>query len=283
MRLKKNICRLPHPPSKSTLSTPLYCAAQALAAGQVIAHPTETIFGLAADPFNPVAMERLLSVKGRSASKGFIVLIPNQRWLARLTRDGVVVTRRMGMGRMGTDKTEEPSLPLAQKLMAHFWPGPLTLVLPACPGLPAVVTGSRDLVALRHSSSPLVMALLDSWQKPIVSTSANATGQTTARCAEEVRQQWGAAVSVVLEGETATHARPSTILRVEGRYGHLLRAGAISATQLRATFPEMELREAATAPCSLSVALGREMRQNSLSPRNRGNPPKACFATRRGK
>ncbi|MBF0460345.1 MAG: threonylcarbamoyl-AMP synthase [Magnetococcales bacterium] len=188
-------------------------AVLALAAGQVIAHPTETVFGLAADPFHPVAVQHLLCLKGRLASKGFIVLIPD---------------------RQGLDRLILPPVPLARRLMDHFWPGPLTLVLPARPDLPAEVTGGGGWLAVRQSSSPLVAALLHAWQGPLISTSANPTGQPPARSAVEVHRHWGAAIAVVLAGATPVEAQPSTLLQVEGERVQLLRAGAVAEEAWRA-------------------------------------------------
>ena len=193
-------------------------AAHALANGQIIAHPTETVFGLAADPFNPSALHHLLQLKGRAASKGFILLIPDRCWLDQLV--------------------ETPS-PLAERLMHHFWPGPLTLVLPARPGLPVAVTGGSDWVAVRHSSSPLVKTLLRTWQKPLVSTSANPTGKPPACSAAEVQQYWNRAVAIILTGAESTETRPSTLLQVVADRVRLLREGALTMAQLQAKVPEI--------------------------------------------
>lgn len=206
------------PSDKKTISDlALQHACDALAAGQVIAHPTETVFGLAADPFHPTALHRLSQLKGRTTSKGFIVLIPDLDWLDRLIL---------------------PPSALAQRLMAHFWPGPLTLVLPARSDLPVAVTGENHFVAVRHSSSPLVGALLQRWHGLLVSTSANLTGQPTASSSLAVYQQWGIRIPVILEGETPTHAQPSTLLQVKTNRVHLLREGAVSAAQLRSVVGE---------------------------------------------
>ncbi len=205
-------------PEKISLD-PLHHACQALSAGQIIAHPTETVFGLAVDPWQPTALHHLLQLKGRTAIKGFILLIPDRQALEQLVL---------------------PPPPLARILMDHFWPGPLTLVLPARPGLPLAVTGDSGWVAVRHSSSPVVQALLRLWQRPLVSTSANSTGQPPARSATAVRQLWGHAIPIVLEGETPPEAQPSTLLRVEGDRIHLLRAGAITSAQWQAVLSGIE-------------------------------------------
>lgn len=187
--------------------------------GHIIAHPTETLFGLAADPFHPIAVKRLLKIKRRPFSKGLIVLIPDQRWLERLSA---------------------PPSPLAKRVMAHFWPGPLTLVLPPRLGLPESVIGARGGIALRHSSSPVVASLMRRWQKPLISTSANAAGQPPLHSSDAVRRQWGPAVSVVLEGHIQPDAQPSTLVQLDAHPPRLLRAGAISIDRLRVFLPDLE-------------------------------------------
>ena len=195
---------------------------ESLALGQVIAHPTETVFGLAADPFHPDAIARLVSLKGRCSTKGFIVLIPDQTWLNQLV---------------------DPPSVLAQQLMDHFWPGPLTLILPARVGLPAALIGQSQGVAVRHSSSSLVAELLHRWQKPLISTSANLAGHPPLCSAAEVRKLWGASVSAVLEGEVPANALPSTILQIIANRALLVRAGTITVAELRKTLPKMALTE----------------------------------------
>ncbi|MBF0161536.1 MAG: threonylcarbamoyl-AMP synthase [Magnetococcales bacterium] len=190
----------------------LRCACRALAEGQIIAHPTETVFGFAVDPFNPEAVTRLLRLKGRASERGLILLIPDRSWLERLIL---------------------PPPPLASCLMERFWPGPLTLLLPARPDLPPTVTGGSGFVALRHSSSPLVADLLAIWQRPLVSTSANRSGQPTACSAAIVRQQWGEVVPVILAGQSAAGARPSTLVRVEGTRFAVVREGAVAGACLQ--------------------------------------------------
>ena len=203
--------------SKTLLSDTFQQAHQALVAGHIIAHPTETLFGLAVDPFNPEAIMRLLRLKGRLASQGFILLIPD-----RTSLDGLIM----------------PPAPLARRLMDLFWPGPLTLLLPARPEVPQAVTGGRVFVAVRHSSSPLVAGLLAVWQRPLVSTSANLSGQPTACSAAAVHKQWGSRVAVIIAGQTPANAKPSTLLRVEGEHLSLLREGAISGACLRKLVPD---------------------------------------------
>ncbi|MBF0177037.1 MAG: threonylcarbamoyl-AMP synthase [Magnetococcales bacterium] len=185
---------------------PLTKAVTALRQGRIIAYPTETVFGLGVDPFCGTALEALLRLKRRHSAKGVILLVRDVAQLAGLV---------------------QPPSAAAQRLMAHFWPGPLTLVLPALPGLSPLLTGGGDHLAVRVSSSPRVAALLRAWGGPLVSTSANPSGGEPARDAAGVRSLWPEEVAVVLPGRCAALQLPSTVVRVGEGGVTLLRPGAI--------------------------------------------------------
>ncbi|MEO5346112.1 MAG: L-threonylcarbamoyladenylate synthase [Magnetococcus sp. YQC-9] len=197
----------------------LHAALTALHHGQVIGLPTETLFGLAADPWNPAAMDQLIRMKQRPMDKGFILLINDQMDLATL----ILL----------------PS-PLALSLMKQFWPGPLTLVLPAQPHLPPLLTGGTDFIALRHSPAPIVQELLAVWQKPLISTSANRAGEPPPHTANEVRAIWQSENLIVLDGDIRPDALPSTLLRIDGLTATLLRAGAIPLDALQPLLPHLD-------------------------------------------
>lgn len=201
--------------------TPFETAGRALANGQVIAYPTETVFGLGVDPHNPAALERLAQLKGRAPEKGFILLIGDPAQLTALTR---------------------PHSATTLKLMDHFWPGPLTLVLPALPGLHPLLTGGTGSIAVRRSPSPVVAQLLNVWGGPLVSSSANRGGEPVCAGADEVRVRFGDEVATVLEGEASVDGTPSTVLGVTGDEGILFRAGAVDGAAIRAVCPDLNLR-----------------------------------------
>ncbi|MEO5365697.1 MAG: L-threonylcarbamoyladenylate synthase [Magnetococcus sp. WYHC-3] len=188
-------------------------AVEVLEAGGIVACATETLYGLSVDPLQPAAVERLLQLKGRGGGRGLILLVPAAADVHRLA---------------------DPS-PRALRLMARFWPGPLTLVLPARPGLSAAVTvrdGSHDWVALRHSPAPAVTNLLRAWGGALVSTSANVSGQPPLADAAAIQRSFGAAVPVILPGAVDPAARPSSVVRVEGPQVTLLRDGALDWKQI---------------------------------------------------
>ncbi|MBF0214339.1 MAG: threonylcarbamoyl-AMP synthase [Magnetococcales bacterium] len=190
----------------------MQAAITALRQGQVIGLPTETLFGLAADPFQPEAVARLIRMKERPPEKGFILLIPDARSLTGLI---------------------EPPGSLALRLMERFWPGPLTLVLPACSDLPPVLTGGTGFLAVRHSPSPVVERLLALWRGPLISTSANRAGEPPPPTTEAVRHIWRHEALMVIDGLIRPDAEPSTLLRVAGEQATLLRPGAIPLAALQ--------------------------------------------------
>ncbi|MBF0348521.1 MAG: threonylcarbamoyl-AMP synthase [Magnetococcales bacterium] len=186
-------------------------ALETLHSGGIIAYPTETVYGIGADPFQPRGLDQILRLKGRDATKGFILLIPNRRTLE------TIVT---------------PPSPWAERLIQQFWPGPLTLVLPAQPGLPEQVTGGRTTVAVRHSSSQRVATLLNAWGRPLVSTSANPSGHPPFRNHLQVQDFFGSQIPCIMTGHCPTHTPPSTIVAFENDQPVIVRQGAITAVML---------------------------------------------------
>ncbi|MBF0625764.1 MAG: threonylcarbamoyl-AMP synthase [Magnetococcales bacterium] len=197
-------------------------AVTALSQGRVVAYPTETVYGLGVDPGNETALERLLILKGRSGRQGLIVLVAEASQL---------------------DALVQPPSALALALMERFWPGPLTLVLPARPGLSPRLTGTGDCLAVRRSPAPQVAALLAAWGRPLVSTSANPHGRPPARDSAQVLDYWPEGLAVV-PGVCPPGTRPSTLVRVTGDRAELLRSGALAKEVLVAVVPGLVLRDA---------------------------------------
>ncbi len=185
--------------------------ADRIRSGGVVVYPTETVYGLGADPFNPVAFERIFSLKGREAEKGLILLIRGRRDLDALVAD---IPRA------------------AEDLMDAFWPGPLTLVFPASPRLPDHLLGSRSTIALRMSDAPVASSLLRHAGGPLTSTSANRSGRPPARSAREALDTLGGDVDLILDGGTAPDSRPSTLVDVSVPQPRILRPGRVSETDI---------------------------------------------------
>ncbi len=188
-------------------------AADIIKNGGLIAYPTETVYGLGADPHNAEAIQKIFTAKGRAEDKGIILLIRGVDDLSTLVR------------------TVSPT---AQTLIRAFWPGPLTLVFRANPDLSPALLGGRDTVALRHSSSPIATQLLSALGGPLTSTSANRSAEPPARSASEVENALGEYLDLILDGGPSDSTLPSTLVDVSANRAILLREGAIPAQKLRA-------------------------------------------------
>jgi L-threonylcarbamoyladenylate synthase len=180
-------------------------ALQALARGEIVAFPTESSYGLAVDALDAAALERLWALKQRPPDKVVALIVADRAMAATLCR-------------------QIP--PAAETLMAAHWPGPLTLALPARPGLPAALV-AEGFVAMRCSSHPVARALAAGLGRPITATSANRAGGAPAHTASEVRDSFPAGC-LVLDGGPAGGGAPSTLARIQedGRI-QLLRAGPV--------------------------------------------------------
>ncbi|MCK5147141.1 threonylcarbamoyl-AMP synthase [bacterium] len=174
--------------------------------GGIIAYPTETVYGLGGDPSVADVTEKIAHLKGRLQTKNFLALVPSSKWIYQLA---------------------EPVCSLAERLIEHFWPGPLTLVLPASSKCPASLISDDHMVGLRHSPDPICQILLDEFQKPLISTSANRAGDAPACSAEEVEAYFGSNLACVLDGGSRINGIPSTIVKVIDNEYYVLREGAI--------------------------------------------------------
>jgi Sua5/YciO/YrdC/YwlC family protein len=180
-------------------------AAAAIARGEIVAYPTETFYGLAVDALNESALLKLRALKGRKAEKAFSLLVSGREILATLC-SGIS--------------------PLADRLMAQHWPGPLTLVLPARPGLPASIVAD-GCVAVRVSPNPLAQALVAAAGRPITATSANPAGSPPPRTVSEVAAYFAPESCLILDGGNTPGGQPSTLARVRGERVEILRQGAV--------------------------------------------------------
>ena len=179
-------------------------AVAALRHGEIVGYPTETFYGLAVDALDELALARLRLLKGRS-EKAISVLV-----------DGPAMLRRLC--------TKIP--PRASALMLRYWPGPLTIALPARRGVPAALL-SEGCVAVRRSSHPTAQALVARFGRPLTATSANLAGQPPCTTAEAVEEAFEGRCRV-LHGGPTSGGEPSTLVRVRGDDRvEILRRGAI--------------------------------------------------------
>ena len=192
----------------------LAAASRVIEQGGVVAFPTETYYGLAVDPFNVAALTRLFEIKERSYGKAVLVLVRDQEQLPLLIQQVPTSFR---------------------PLLEVFWPGPLTLVFPARPGLSPLLTAGTDTVGIRVSSHIVAGRLLSSLAIPITATSANISGRSPAITAEQVEAQFGTAVDFILDGGETPGGKGSTLVGcgADGRC-LLLRDGVIPFARVEA-------------------------------------------------
>jgi L-threonylcarbamoyladenylate synthase len=210
--------RLSEAVSSSADPSMLAAAIAALRAGELVIYPTETFYGIAADPESPDALEKIFALKGREVGKPIALIAAD-------------TASAFGLAR------EIP--PMAHRLAAAFWPGPLTIVLPARAGLHEAVVGPSG-VGVRVSSHLIARALAAGLGRPITATSANRSGQAPIADPATVRDVLGTDIEVILEDGVLSGGAPSTVIEIVGRAYRIVRAGAISddaivaATGLRA-------------------------------------------------
>jgi L-threonylcarbamoyladenylate synthase len=192
-----------------------------LLAGELVALPTETVYGLGADAANPEAVARIFTAKGRPANHPLIVHLADAASLAQWAE---------GIPQGAWD------------LAAAFWPGPLTLILKKQPWVPLAVTGGQDTVGLRVPAHPLTLELLDAFAAArapgaagIAAPSANRFGRVSPTTAAHVREELGNKVSMVLDGGPCTVGIESTIVDFSRGMPEILRPGAISPDDIART------------------------------------------------
>ena len=165
-----------HPADRSRLEASAETAAvQLLREGEVVALPTETVYGLAADALNPIAVAKIFDAKERPRFDPLIVHLPDDSWLERVA------------------KIDNASRARINDLIAKFWPGPLTLVLDRQAIVPEIVTAGLDTVAVRMSSQPVFAEIIAAFGKPLAAPSANRFGRISPTTAQHVFHEIGRA------------------------------------------------------------------------------------------
>lgn len=191
-----------HLPDRETIGQ----AASVLRAGGIAAIPTDTLYGLAADPFNRSAVARLFTIKDRAKEKALPLVAASRAQV------------ETSLGALS---------PLASRLADAFWPGPLTLVVPAPPTLAPEVTGGTDTVAVRVPDHAATRALCDACGWPLTSTSANRSGEPPTADPTVVEHALGALIDLLVDAGQTPGGPPSTIVDVTDSEPRLVRAGAI--------------------------------------------------------
>ncbi|HEV2494638.1 MAG TPA: L-threonylcarbamoyladenylate synthase [Terriglobia bacterium] len=197
---------------QSRLEFVLEYAVRLILAGKVVAFPTDTFYCLGADPFNLAAVSEVYRIKGRTADRPLPLLVASLDQASDLT-------------------TNPPALFF--KLAEKFWPGPLTIVVPASRQIPLKVTGNTGRVGLRWPRAPLAVALIAAAARPLTGTSANLSEHPACATAEEVDQQVGNTLPLILDGGPAQGDLASTVVELEGERGRILRQGPVTEDQLK--------------------------------------------------
>ncbi len=194
----------------------LSTAVKLLAAGEIVALPFETVYGLAADATNPAALRRIFLAKGRPADHPLIVHLASADQLSNWA-----------------SKVPES----AWRLAAAFWPGPLTMVLPAAQKVSELVTGGQSTVALRVPSHPVAQAVLRELGRGLAAPSANPFGQISPTSALHVRQHLAGKIAAVVDGGPCPVGIESTIVDLSGEHARILRPGIITTEMILRYLP----------------------------------------------
>jgi len=199
---------------KTVISTDRVAAVELLRKGEIVGLPTETVYGLAADALNPIAVAKIFEAKERPRFDPLIVHLPNEEWLERVA------------------KIDNRSHAPINKLVTRFWPGPLTLVLDRRSIVPEIVTAGLDTVAVRMSSHPVFAEISSELGKPIAAPSANRFGRISPTTAQHVLAELNGRIELIIDAGRTRHGLESTIVRVQGKSIQILRRGPVTAEQL---------------------------------------------------
>ena len=195
-------------------------AAEIIKEGGIVAFPTETVYGLGADAFNPLAVARIFEVKRRPYFDPLIVHVAHPADVKKLVK-------------------EIPSN--AKKLTESFWPGPLTVVLLKEEDIPDIVTAGLPTVAIRMPNHPMALSLIKESKCPIAAPSANPFGYLSPTTAEHVRDQLGDQVDLILDGGPCPVGIESTILSFLEEKPRLLRPGGVSLEEIESVIGKVEI------------------------------------------
>jgi L-threonylcarbamoyladenylate synthase len=187
-------------------------AAKIVARGGVIAFRTDTFYGLGADPFNRDAVAKLKKLKGREDQKPILIVVSGRDQLERFI----------------VDRTRTFDL-----LAERFWPGPLTLIGRAAPGVPPEITAGTETVGVRMPDDDKVRALVRECGGALTATSANPSNQAPAKTAEAAREYFGNLIDLIIDGGPAGSELPSTVVDVSKAEPRLIREGAISWAEIQ--------------------------------------------------
>jgi len=199
---------------KTQVSTDRNSAVELLRQGEAVALPTETVYGLAADALNPIAVAKIFEAKGRPRFDPLIIHLPDPGWLEKVA-DPLKQDRQ-----------------LVSSLAEKFWPGPFTMVLPKRDIIPEIVTAGLETVAVRISAHPIFSEIVSAFGKPLSAPSANRFGRISPTTAKHVLDELNGHIPLIIDAGPTTHGIESTIVAVHDGKIDILRRGPITSEQL---------------------------------------------------
>jgi L-threonylcarbamoyladenylate synthase len=185
-----------------------------LRAGEVVALPTETVYGLAADALSAEAVAKIFETKKRPHFDPLIVHLPELSWLEKVAM------------------IDEKERPLIERLIAKFWPGPLTIVLPRREIVPPIVTAGLETIAVRMSGNPLFTEVVSVFGQPLAAPSANRFGRISPTTAGHVMEELSGRIPFIVDGGATKHGIESTVIAAREGGIEVLRAGPIAREEL---------------------------------------------------
>jgi L-threonylcarbamoyladenylate synthase len=204
-------------------------AAQLLRGGEIVALPTETVYGLAADALSAEAVAKVFDAKERPRFDPLIVHLPDREWLDRIAT-------------IDADSRE-----LTERLITEFWPGPFTIVLPRRKIVPDIVTAGLETVAVRYSAHPVFAEIVQGFGSPLAAPSANRFGRVSPTTAYHVLDELGDRIPLIVDGGPTAHGLESTIVVLRNGGIEILRRGPVTEEEL-AEFGEVMIASATPCP-----------------------------------
>lgn len=211
---------------KKEIEDKIMAAARILRDGGLLAIPTETVYGLAANGLDPEAVRKIFVAKGRPQDNPLILTVPGPQWLTRYCVDVP---------------------PIAYELARRFWPGPLTLILKRNPIVPDETTAGMDTVAMRCPNHAVTLSILREAGIPVAAPSANSSGRPSCTCAEDVLEDMNGKIDGIVDGGPCTVGVESTILDLTCQPPRLLRPGGLPLEELENVLGHVEVDPAVTA------------------------------------
>jgi L-threonylcarbamoyladenylate synthase len=199
---------------KTVISTDRIAAVELLRKGELVALPTETVYGLAANAFNPIAVAKIFEAKERPRFDPLIIHLPNREWLGRIVD-------------LPTGDRQ-----LIGELADKFWPGPFTMVLPKREVVPDIVTAGMDMVAVRLSAHRVFAEIVGELDEPLAAPSANRFGRISPTTAQHVLDELDGRISLIVDAGPTEHGIESTIVAIRNSKIAILRRGPITHEQL---------------------------------------------------